>query len=109
MVSYPWMALKTSPVEFEPFEQTKCRQTQWLLSVGPQGAMFKFDGLFLYSRIVLKKQDKPFNTGSNFDQDLPVEVMICKSEVAKWSRIECSFNSALVEIVSIPGTVSFRL
>ena len=25
------------------------------------------------------------------------------------SRIKCSFNSALVEIISIPGTVSFRL
>ena len=29
--------------------------------------------------------------------------MICKSEMAILSRIECSFNSALVEIVSIPG------
>ena len=37
---------------------------------------------------------------SNFDQDLPVAVMICKFEVTKLSRIECSFNLALVEIVS---------
>ena len=32
--------------------------------------------------------------------------MICKSEMAKLSRIECSFISALVKIVSLSGTVN---
>ena len=76
--------------------------------------MFKFGGLFRIIGLILSLSSKinlkeTYNRGSNFDQDLPVEVMICKSEVAKWLRIECSFNSALVETVSIPGTVSFRL
>ena len=44
--------------------------------------------------------------GSNFGLDLTDAVMICKSEIATLSRIECSFISALVEVVSIPGTVS---
>ena len=48
----------------------------------------------------------PYIIGLNFGPDLPDAVMICKSEMAKLSRIECSFISALVKIVSLPGTVS---
>ena len=44
--------------------------------------------------------------GLNFGPDLPDSVMICKSEMAKLSRMECSFILALVKIVSLPGTVS---
>ena len=42
----------------------------------------------------------------NFGPDLLDSVMICKSEMAKLFRIECSFISALVKIVSLPGSVS---
>ena len=42
----------------------------------------------------------------NFGPDLLDSVMICKSEMANLFRIECSFISALMMIVSLPGTVS---
>ena len=44
--------------------------------------------------------------GLNFGPDLLDSVMISKSEMAKLSRMEFSFISALVKIVSLPGTVS---
>ena len=46
---------------------------------------------------------------AEFSSVFAQSVMICKSDVAKWSRIKCSFNLALVEIIFIPGFVSFRL
>ena len=42
----------------------------------------------------------------NCHPDLLDSVMTRKSEMAKLSRMECSFISALVKIVPLPGTVS---
>ena len=66
-------------------------------------------------RNVLIKQDhqsksiKQVTKDLNFDHDLLVAVMICKSLWAKLSGIRCLFNSALVEIVPIPETIWSRL
>ena len=72
------------------FSKMSNRQT-----VKAHSADFKFGGLLHL-----------LNLSINFHPDLLDSVMICKSEMAKLSRMECSFILALVKIVSLPGTVS---
>ena len=59
---------------------------------------------FVYLTLISFSKINPI--GLNFGPDLLDSVMICKSGMAKLSRIELSFISALVKIVSLPGTVS---
>ena len=63
-------------------------------------------GLLRVSSYMRIGQGQLINKSYNFDQDRPVAVKICKSEMAQCSRIECSFNSS--SIVSIPGAVASK-